>query len=229
MGGQVNLAMRLEGVGDIDVPLDDLVIAGLTGRDTAAIEAHLAELAEIGVARPSTIPIFYRVSVNLLTTNDAFQALGADSGGEVEFVLYGTKDGMLMGIGSDHTDRKVESISIPISKQICRKPVSSDLWRFDEVAGHFDELTLRSWVTEGGERKLYQEGGVTAMRRPEEIIGLYLDGAEALPPGTAMYGGTLAAIGGVRPTERFELEIEDPVLKRSIRHAYDVTCLPVVE
>jgi hypothetical protein len=42
-----------------------------------------------------------------------------------------------------------------------------------------------------------------------------------------MFGGTFAAKGGIRPASRFEFELEDPVLKRSIRHAYDVITLPV--
>ena len=41
-------------------------------------------------------------------------------------------------------------------------------------------------------------------------------------------GGTLAAKGGIRPADRFEYEFEDPVLKRTIRHAYDVMVLPVL-
>jgi hypothetical protein len=43
-----------------------------------------------------------------------------------------------------------------------------------------------------------------------------------------MFGGTLGAIGGIRPGTRFEMEIEDPVLGRVMRHAYDVVELPVV-
>ena len=43
-----------------------------------------------------------------------------------------------------------------------------------------------------------------------------------------MFCGTLSAIGGIRPATRFEMELEDPVLGRSMRHAYDVHALPVV-
>jgi hypothetical protein len=43
-----------------------------------------------------------------------------------------------------------------------------------------------------------------------------------------MFGGTFAAIGGIRSANRFEFELEDPVLKRSIRHGYDVIELPVL-
>ena len=45
------------------------MIAGWTGRDQAAVERHIAELAAIGVARPLAVPCFYRVGANLLTTS----------------------------------------------------------------------------------------------------------------------------------------------------------------
>jgi hypothetical protein len=48
--------------------VDALVIAGWTGRERAAVERHIEELAAIGVARPPCVPCFYRVGANLLTT-----------------------------------------------------------------------------------------------------------------------------------------------------------------
>ena len=47
-----------------------LVIAGWTGRDQNALEAHIRELEALGIARPKTTPIFYRVAASLLTTAD---------------------------------------------------------------------------------------------------------------------------------------------------------------
>ena len=210
------------------VRIDNVVIAGWTGRNVEALEKHIVELEELGVPRPSTVPCFYRVGTESFTTGGDLQFLGVKSSGEVEFVLIGTDDGMLIGVGSDHTDREVETYSVPVSKQMCAKPVSPAVWRYDEVADHFDDLILRAWATENGEKKLYQEGGVTAMRPPEELIGLYLPGETALPAGMAMYCGTLAAIGGIRPAERFEVEIEDPILGRKISYEYGVETLPVI-
>jgi hypothetical protein len=43
-----------------------------------------------------------------------------------------------------------------------------------------------------------------------------------------MFGGTLAAHGGVRPTTEFAFELEDPVLGRKIAHAYRVRTLPIL-
>lgn len=228
MSSAIELNLRLDGATDLSVTVNDLVIAGWTGRDAEAIEKHIAELEAIGVPRPSTVPCFYRVATGLLTTADAIQASGVDSSGEVEFVLYGTDDGMLVGTGSDHTDRKVETYSVTVSKQMCFKPVSREVWRFGDVAEHWDELILRSWAIEGGERRLYQEGPVTAMKAPDDLIGRYLDGAEALPAGMAMFCGTLAVHGGVAAAERFEFEIEDPVRGRKIEHGYTIETLPVI-
>jgi len=53
-------------------------------------------------------------------------------------------------------------------------------------------------------------------------------GGKSLPDGCAMFSGTFAAKGGIRPADRFEFELEDPVLKRAIRHGYDVIALPVL-
>ena len=49
-----------------------------------------------------------------------------------------------------------------------------------------------------------------------------------LSDGTLMFGGTLAAHGGVRPTTEFAFELEDPVLGRKIAHAYRVRTLPIL-
>ena len=35
-------------------------------------------------------------------------------------------------------------------------------------------------------------------------------------------------VGGIRPADRFEAELEDPKLGRSLRLAYDVRPLPVI-
>ena len=70
-----------------DVTVHDAVVAGWTGRDAAAIEKHIRELEELGVQRPATTPIFYRVSASRLTTGDTIEAVGESSGRKVEFVL----------------------------------------------------------------------------------------------------------------------------------------------
>jgi hypothetical protein len=206
------------------VPLRQAIIAGWTGRDRLAVERHIEELAELGVKRPATVPVFYRASAARVTTANRVEVLGEHSSGEVEFVLFQHAGDLWLGVGSDHTDRHVETYDVGVSKQMCDKPVAAQWWAFADVARHWDRLLLRSYI--GRERLLYQQGSVTAMLEPHELIDRYAHGA-ALPDDTMMFCGTLAALGGVRASSDFEFELEDPVLGRIIRHEYHVECLPI--
>ncbi len=210
------------------VGIQDAVVAGWTGRDPAAVEKHIRELEALGVKRPASTPIFYRVAAARLTTAAEIEVVGEQSGGEVEFVLLQHDGRLWVGTGSDHTDREVETYGVTVSKQMCDKPLAPLFWAFDDVAPHWDRLLLRAYVTEHGERNVYQDGPVTAMLAPLDLIARYLKSGNQLPEDTLMYCGTLAARGGVRPTARFEFEIEDPVLDRKISHAYAVRVLPVL-
>lgn len=209
-----------------EVPVSTLIVAGWTGSDREALEAHILELEELGVKRPRSTPVFYRMAATLLTQGPEIEVVGAASSGEVEPVIVSAEDGLWLGIASDHTDREVEAIGVTISKQLCAKPVSKTLWRLDSVADHWDELTIRSWVIRNNERTLYQEGKLAKMRHPKELISLY--GKEsALPAGTVMLCGTVAVKGKIAPAEQFEMEIEDPILKRTITHRYRTVELPI--
>ncbi|HYM30826.1 MAG TPA: DUF2848 domain-containing protein [Candidatus Cybelea sp.] len=211
----------------VRLEIADLVVAGWTGRDRAAVEHHIAELAAIGVPRPSATPLFYRLSASLLTNGRAIQVVGADTSGEVETVIVALADGLWVGLGSDHTDRAAESYSVALSKQLCPKPIATELWRLDDVDDHWDRLVLRCWIAEAGERRLYQEGNVGGNLAPRDLIARYAGGA-ALPPGTAMYCGTMPVQGRIRAAARYELELHDPVLDRRMAHTYEVEALPVV-
>jgi hypothetical protein len=208
-----------------DVAITQAVVAGWIGRDPTAVEKHIRELGALGVKRPATTPIFYRVAAARLTTADTIEAVGESSGGEVEFVLLQHAGRLWVGTGSDHTDREVEKYGVTVSKQMCEKPVAPMFWAYDDVAPHWDRLMLRAHVVEGGKRALYQEGSVAAMMDPRTLIARHA-GDGGLPEDTLMFCGTLAAHGGVRPTREFAFEIEDPVLGRRIAHAYRVQTLP---
>jgi Protein of unknown function (DUF2848) len=213
-GRRVNIAVR------------DLVLAGWTGRDKAAMEHHIAELEALGVKRPATTPIYYRVSATRLTTGNAIEVMGTDSSGEIEFVLAATGGELLVGLGSDHTDRKAETFGITLSKQLCDKPIATTFWRFADLVDHWDDIVLRAYITNGGKRELYQEGTLAKMLPPHELIRGYA-ATDKLADGTMMFGGTFAAIGGIRGAERFSGELEDPYAGRRITFAYDIRCLPV--
>jgi hypothetical protein len=202
-----------------------LVVAGWTGRDEAALRHHIEELAAIGVPRPSSVTVFYRNATLNVTQTSRLQVLGPGTSGEAEPVVVAHGGRLWLTVGSDHTDRKAETMGIALSKQLCGKPVGSELWLLDDVAGHWDQIKLRAFATIDGRRTAYQDGTLAGMRTPADLISRL---GKPLSSGSVMFCGTLAAIGGIRPASRFEMELEDPVLGRTLRHSYDIEVLPVV-
>lgn len=207
-------------------PVAQLVIAGWTGRDRAAVEKHIRELEELGVKRPSTTPVYYRVAANRITTAPSIQVSGAASSGEVEFVLAQWKGELWVGLGSDHTDRHAETFDVTVSKQMCDKPIARTFWRFADVEAHWDDIAMRSFIVESDGRIAYQQGKTSGMLSPRQLVAGFAPGG--LPEGTLMFCGTFAAIGGIRPSSRFEGELEDARLGRAITFAYGVEELPIV-
>ncbi len=209
------------------------VIAGWTARNRAAVDHHIAELAKLGVPAPSTVPLFYRISPALFTTAPAIQTVGGASSGEVEPVLFSESGRLWLGLGSDHTDRKLESHSVALSKQICAKPVAARLWDFADVADRLDSLELRSWIrdSETDAWTLYQDGTLQAMRPLLELAAAspLADPKATLVPGTMMMCGTLGVLDGkVRPSRFFRMELRDPERDRAIEHSYETVILPEV-
>ena len=226
----MKLSFTVEAAGrssQVSAEIDTFVIAGWAGRDRAAIDHHIEELAAIGVPRPSAVPLYYRVAENQLTQSPRIQVVGPHSSGEVETFVFSAGGELYVSLTSDHTDRKLESHSVALSKQLCAKPVGTTAWRFADVAGHWDELVIRSRIVEDGREVVYQEGALSALRLPGELIAGYAGGG-ALPPGCAMSCGTVGAIGGIRPSTSFAMELFDPRSGRSLRHAYTVDVLPEV-
>ena len=209
----------------VTVRPDMLIVAGWTGRDEAALRHHIEELAAIGVPRPSSVPVFYRNAFNNVMQTSRLEVLGPDTSGEVEPVVIALDDGLWIGLGSDHTDRKAETMGIALSKQLCGKVMGPALWRLEDITGHWDQIVIRAFATIGGERVVYQEGALAAMRHPDDLIARW---GKPLAANTIMFCGTLGAKGGIRPASRFEMELEDPVLRRHMAHGYDIIDLPVV-
>jgi hypothetical protein len=216
------------GTDRITATIKHVVIAGWAARDAAAVHHHIEELAALGVPRPSTVPVFYRVGCETLTQSHEFQVLGNASSGEIEPVIVCLTDGLWVGVGSDHTDRKAEVHGVALSKQLCGKVVGTTFWPIAEVADHWDQLELRSTVTIDGVPTTYQQGSLASLRTPWDLMSRYRGEQLTLEPGTIMFGGTLGAIGGVRPAAHFAMELTDPILKRRIAHEYAVHQLPVV-
>ncbi len=207
----------------LDIAVTALIIAGWTGRDKAAVRHHIDELAVLGVAPPSRTPLFYRVSASLLTHASAIDVLGPDTSGEAEPLVIRAGGRLWLGLASDHTDRALEAHSVAASKQACAKPCATELWDFDDLSGRLDTLRLRSWTHEGGDWVPYQDGSLAQILPLHDLVA-----AAGLRDGAAMLGGTLPALGGVRPTPRFRADLHDPVRDRSIALDYAAAALPIV-
>ena len=63
------------------------------------------------------------------------------------------------------------------------------------------------------------------MLAPGELFEKRFDGE--LPEGTVLFGGTMSGIGGVRPAEKFRMELHDLELQRSLEHGYQIEILNV--
>ena len=148
----------------------NLIIAGYTAKDQDALRAHIEELEKIGVPAPQTVPMIYQLSPELLSTETEISTVRNDSSGEVEVVLLNIEGEWYVGIGSDHTDRVLEAVSIQKSKQVCAKPISKELWPLSSIEDHWDDLQLKSWYSVNGEVQLYQSGKLEEFLSPKELI-----------------------------------------------------------
>ena len=200
-----------------------LLAGGYTGRDPAAVEEHIAELARLGVPRPKHVPSIFVANPQVLQMGGTVWAYDGTSSGEAEYVLLIGMNDIFVCIGSDHTDRGLESLSIEKSKQIYPKIVSRQVWRLDELLPRWDDLRLRSRVGENGELTDYQDGTFAQLIRPERLLDLIGPDPGA---GAVVFSGTLPVLGGhVRPAPRFEAELLDTDGRSLAALGYDITVL----
>ncbi len=209
------------------VTLDTAIVGGWSGRDMEALQHHIDELAKIGVKPPDKTPMFYRVGVSRLLVADQIQVIGDGSSGEVEYVLMQHRGELWVGAGSDHTDRVFEHMGITVAKQLCDKPLASEFWPLSEVEDHWDRLRLFAVILENGEDVVYQDGSVSGLLSPTEMLRHLAEDGGAMADGVLLFGGTCGATGDVRFSPQFRFELVDPVLDRTIRHCYEVMPVPI--
>ncbi len=208
-------------------PVGYLLNVGYAGRNLAAVQRHIDELAGVGVKRPRQIPTMYPVSASLATTAGAIQVQHGDTSGEVEYVLLVAEDEMYVTVGSDHSDRALERTSVPMAKQAYPNVVAPRVWRFRDVEARWDDLIIRSWMKREGDWLPYQEGALRELRPVDELLALArrVLGARAAA-GLVLFSGTIAARGGLIYGEGFRIQIEDPSTGNRIEHEYAVEVLP---
>jgi hypothetical protein len=168
----------------------DLVVAGYTGRDAAAVQHHIDELAAQGIAPPERVPMFYPVAASLATQQESCVVPSSLTAGEAEPVLVRTAGRLFLGVGSDHTDRELERESVARSKQACVKPLSRTVVPVDGDT-EWDAMRLSSWV----DGSPYQEGPMSALRAPVETLAQWEDQTQG-DGDIIMFGGTVPLLHG---------------------------------
>lgn len=194
------------------------IVAGYTGRDEQQVRHHIEELAAIGVSPPTQVPMFYRIPANALTTAAAVRVGGDNTSGEIEPVLIRHGGRNYLGIGSDHTDRTLETVDVGDSKRACPKPIGIDVvevadWsRFD-----WDNCRARCWV----DGNLYQDGTLAALRPPAALLDiLYRQHSDFAAGDFVCFAGTVPLQHGEFVAGRqweLELALADG---RELRHTY---------
>lgn len=212
----------------ITLELKKMINAGYTGRDQAAVQAHIDELKKEGIPAPDKTPTYFPKFIDRLSQAEMIEALDeSDHSGEAEFTLIFDGGKVYVGTGSDHTDRKLETVDIPKAKQVYVNTISKELWDLEDVVGHWDELILRSWVKQNGKKVLFQEATLDAMLNPKDLTArvkkLLVNPNDI--NGLVVYSGTVAAICKADYSDYFEVEIEDPKLGRKLSQKY--TLVPV--
>lgn len=204
----------------LNLTVEAVIVAGFTGRDQRQVDAHLTELRAEGVPAPSQTPSFYLVPPDAARQTDAIVTTHPATSGEAEIALLINGDDAYVSLASDHTDRAAETLAIYVSKLVCPKVVARDAWLLSEVRDHWDEIEIRSWIAENGQRVLYQEGLAGELLEPDELLRRTPFGRR--PHSFLLLTGTLAARGGIRGSDHFWAELHDPRLGRTITLAYRV-------
>ncbi|MEZ2388377.1 DUF2848 family protein [bacterium RCC_150] len=169
------------------------VVAGYTGRDAAAVQHHIDELAAIGVAPPPAVPMFYPVEPGTVSAERELAVAGEQTSGEIEPLYIRHRGRYYLGIASDHTDRHVETVDVGDSKRACPKPVAGTVIavpKLEELS--LDDCRARTWV----DGRPYQDGTLDNLRTPADVVGLLLERNGIGDRDFVCLGGTLPVIGG---------------------------------
>lgn len=202
-----------------------LYAIGYAGRDKDKTWEHIEELKEIGVPEPKSVPELYALSPSLLDKTDEISVVGDKTSGEAEIVLIFENDGKIkVTVGSDHTDRDLETVSIQKSKQICNKPISSDFLNLDDIKKEWDDLHLYSDVFTNGEWKTYQQGTFASIIPLEEIFD-FLNKNEVPLKNSIVYCGTVPLVNGFVYGDAYRCGIKSDVLNKNITIEYKLNKL----
>ncbi|MGW6277637.1 DUF2848 domain-containing protein [Kribbella sp. NPDC055071] len=182
--------------------------AGYAGRDTAQVQHHVDELAELGVPAPQRVPTLYPLSATLVSRPAVVQVAHAQTSGEAEWALVATTDDYLLTVACDHTDRALEVHGVAWSKQSAPDVLGDVAWRLSEVEDELDRFRLKAWVRHGADEELIQDGTLAQLLPPSYWIK---ELGDRLAPGTVLLSGTIPMIAGVDQFgDGWRVELADP-------------------
>lgn len=215
-------AVRADGTAEqVTLCFESCVAIGYAGRNQESVRRHVEELERLGVPRPSSIPSMYWVSPEQVMCAERIQVVGNETSAEVEFFMAPDAEGKLyLTVVSDHSDRRLESVSVSKAKQICPKIIGSEFWALDDVREHWDDL--RDLPRPAGRRDAVPG---CSRREPAELerTAGACPRRRALRRPVAFCSGTVPVEdGNIRYADAWDIRLEDPVMGRAIEHRYEV-------
>lgn len=221
--------IKKEGTENLELEYQNLFAIGYAGRNMEKTMEHIRELErDLGVPPPKKIPTIFQCSNNTLTQEEEIHFVGPKTCGEVEYVILLKENRIFIGLGSDHTDRELESVSVLKAKQICAKPICREIWDYEDLKDHWDEIELRSYQTINGSEVLYQDGKLGDILPVEAILKELNDRIGDIG-NSVVFSGTVPLKEGFLYGTNFRYEMTDKKLNRTLSANYDVNVVPEEE
>lgn len=222
-----NMTLAVQGENkNIDLAINHVFNAGYAGSDQEKVQEHIDELVKLGVEAPTTTPILFPVSNYIVSTTNDIQVQHGQTSGEIEYVLIWHEGEIYVTVGSDHTDRELETFSVPMSKQAYPNVIAEDVWKYEDIKDHWNKIELTCWGIYGDEKKVYQRGTCADLLSPDKWTENFAK-LEVENEGNMFFSATINTEENTLAfADKYEFEMHDPVLNRTIKHEYKVHILP---
>lgn len=229
LGNTAANLLRLElrtkkGAREVYFKVHNIINAAFSSRSSEFLMKHVEELQKEGIHIPVQAPFLFPIPQHLLITSPSIQVCGQTTSGEVEYVLLLTGKNVFVSVGSDHTDRRIEKMNLEMSKQVCPKVISRQVWDYYDLKERWDSLILRSWVYKDNHGVLYQEAPLGSLLPPEKLIELVKQSSSYKSlDGMVIFSGTIPLLTGeIIYGDRFVACLEDPLTMDELRLDYRV-------
>ena len=154
-----------------------------------------------------------RITNDRLTTASEIQVLGDNTIAQAAILLIAAGAGMLIGIASNHKYIDQED------PQLFSKPISRQVWRFQNVADHWKFLSIQSSCETG---EIFQNGNLAEFAPIDDIIKLIASNQSSLEKGTAVLCVGLPLLKSVRPSSSYSIKLSDQEKDQVLELDYQV-------